>query len=98
MSRRTVAALVLAGCLAGCQWRTPATAPAMTAAGPPGAARVGNALRVTDNLYSGSSPEGDEGFRSLCEWGVRTVISVDGAAPDVERARRFGLRYVHLPV
>ena len=29
---------------------------------------------------------------------MRTVISVDGATPDVARAERFGLRYVHLPV
>jgi hypothetical protein len=29
---------------------------------------------------------------------VRTVISVDGAKPDVEAARKHGLRYVHLPI
>jgi cytochrome c553 len=29
---------------------------------------------------------------------VKTVISVDGIRPDVERARQFGLRYVHIPV
>jgi hypothetical protein len=29
---------------------------------------------------------------------VKTVISVDGARPDVEGARRYGLRYVHLPM
>src|SRR5262245_19282512 len=29
---------------------------------------------------------------------VRTVISVDGARPDVELARKHGLRYVHLPI
>jgi hypothetical protein len=49
-------------------------------------------------LYSGSSPEGDAGFRSLHELGVKTVISVDGARPDVDRARQYGLRYVHLPI
>src|SRR3712207_7739670 len=27
-----------------------------------------------------------------------TVISVDGARPDVELARKYGLRYVHLPI
>src|SRR5207249_2517155 len=36
-----------------------------------------NVYRITDKLYSGSSPEGDEGFRSLRELGVKTVISVD---------------------
>lgn len=30
--------------------------------------------------------------------GVKTVISVDGARPDVAAAERHGLRYVHLPV
>jgi len=57
-----------------------------------------NVLRVDDRLISGSSPDGDAGFASLHQLGVRTVISVDGARPDVERGRRHGLRYVHLPV
>jgi protein tyrosine phosphatase (PTP) superfamily phosphohydrolase (DUF442 family) len=57
-----------------------------------------NVYRVTERLYSGSSPEGDEGFASLRDLGVKTVISVDGARPDVERAHRYGLRYVHLPI
>jgi hypothetical protein len=26
------------------------------------------------------------------------IISVDGMRPDIERARRFGLRYIHIPV
>jgi protein tyrosine phosphatase (PTP) superfamily phosphohydrolase (DUF442 family) len=62
------------------------------------AAGLHNVFRLTDQLYSGSSPEGDDGFASLQRLGVRTIISVDGARPDVERARRFGLRYVHLPI
>jgi protein tyrosine phosphatase (PTP) superfamily phosphohydrolase (DUF442 family) len=57
-----------------------------------------NVFRLTGRLYSGSVPEGDTGFASLRQLGVRTVISVDGARPDVSRARRFGLRYVHLPI
>jgi protein tyrosine phosphatase (PTP) superfamily phosphohydrolase (DUF442 family) len=57
-----------------------------------------NVLRVNDRLYSGSSPDGDAGFESLKSLGVRTIITVDGARPDVERARKHGLRYVHLPI
>jgi protein tyrosine phosphatase (PTP) superfamily phosphohydrolase (DUF442 family) len=57
-----------------------------------------NVLRVSDRIISGSSPDGEDGFRSMERLGVRTVISVDGARPDVETARKFGLRYVHLPV
>ena len=29
--------------------------------------------------------------------GVKTVISVDGAKPDVDLAKKHGMRYVHLP-
>src|SRR6516164_9740614 len=56
-----------------------------------------NVYRITDKLFSGSSPEGDEGFRSLHELGIKTVISVDGARPDVGSAHKYGIRYVHLP-
>jgi protein tyrosine phosphatase (PTP) superfamily phosphohydrolase (DUF442 family) len=56
-----------------------------------------NVFRLSAKLYSGSVPEGETGFRSLRALGVRTIISVDGARPDVANARRFGLRYVHLP-
>lgn len=28
---------------------------------------------------------------------MRTVISVDGAKPDVKLAKKYGIRYVHLP-
>jgi protein tyrosine phosphatase (PTP) superfamily phosphohydrolase (DUF442 family) len=57
-----------------------------------------NVFRITDKLFSGSSPDGEEGFRSLRDLGVRTVVSVDGARPDLERAHQVGLRYVHLPI
>jgi protein tyrosine phosphatase (PTP) superfamily phosphohydrolase (DUF442 family) len=57
-----------------------------------------NVYQINGTLLSGSSPEGDEGFRSLQELGIQTIISVDGARPDVDRAHQFGLQYVHLPV
>ena len=57
-----------------------------------------NAYRVTDKVLSGAAPEGEAAFAALRDLGVKTVISVDGAKPDVAAARRFGLRYVHLPV
>ena len=49
-------------------------------------------------FYSGSVPEGDAGFDSLARLGVRTILSVDGAIPDVARAKARGMRYVHLPI
>jgi protein tyrosine phosphatase (PTP) superfamily phosphohydrolase (DUF442 family) len=57
-----------------------------------------NVLRLNAKLYSGSGPEGDEAFHSLQELGIKTVISVDGAKPDVERANTYGMRYVHIPI
>jgi protein tyrosine phosphatase (PTP) superfamily phosphohydrolase (DUF442 family) len=56
-----------------------------------------NVYRITEKLYGGSAPEGDAGFQSLKQLGVQTVISVDGARPDVERAHQFGMHYVHVP-
>lgn len=58
---------------------------------------IHNFFRVTSNLFSGSQPEGEAGFNSLQMLGVKTVISVDGARPDVAGAAKHGLRYVHLP-
>lgn len=57
-----------------------------------------NVLRLGDKLLSGSGPEGDEAFAALQKLGVKTLISVDGARPDVARARKYGLRYVHIPI
>ncbi len=59
---------------------------------------IDNLFRLSPRLYSGAQPEGDAGFASLKRLGVRTIISVDGSTPDVEAARRQGLRYVHLPI
>jgi protein tyrosine phosphatase (PTP) superfamily phosphohydrolase (DUF442 family) len=57
-----------------------------------------NVHRVTADLVSGSAPDGDGAFEELKRLGIKSIISVDGARPDVERARRFGMRYVHLPI
>jgi protein tyrosine phosphatase (PTP) superfamily phosphohydrolase (DUF442 family) len=57
-----------------------------------------NLIEVVPGVFSGSQPEGDEGFDSLKALGVRTVISVDGVTPDLERAHARGMRYAHVPV
>lgn len=57
-----------------------------------------NVYRITDQLYSGSGPDREACFASLKKLGIKTVISVDGAKPDVELAKKFGLRYVHIPI
>ncbi|HEV3028723.1 MAG TPA: hypothetical protein VG457_14185, partial [Planctomycetota bacterium] len=56
------------------------------------------AFWLTEKVLSGAQPEGDPAFGELCALGVKTVISVDGAKPDADAARKYGLRYVHLPI
>lgn len=57
-----------------------------------------NVVAYHENFYSGSSPEGDAGFATLAAMGVKTIITVDGAAPDLVSAKKYGMRYVHLPI
>lgn len=59
---------------------------------------IHNAYWLGPDVMSGSQPEGDVAFESLAEHGIRTLISVDGAAPDAEAAARHGIRTVHLPI
>lgn len=61
-------------------------------------AGVHNVIRVSDRIYSGSEPEGERGLASLARLGIKTVVSVDGARPQVEAARELGLRYIHVPI
>jgi protein tyrosine phosphatase (PTP) superfamily phosphohydrolase (DUF442 family) len=56
-----------------------------------------NAIRVHAKVISGGLPADQRAFQELQEMGVKTIISVDGAMPDVELATQFGMRYIHLP-
>ncbi len=56
-----------------------------------------NAYRLHAKVISGGQPDGEAGFRELQALGVKTVISVDGAKPNVALAHQYGMRYVHLP-
>ncbi|HBP22445.1 MAG TPA: hypothetical protein DEA08_32280 [Planctomycetes bacterium] len=76
----------------------PPAPPTLADTTPKAYAGVENVVAYAPRVYSGSVPHGEEGFRTLAAWGVDTVISVDGATPDLEAARRAGLRYVHLPI
>jgi protein tyrosine phosphatase (PTP) superfamily phosphohydrolase (DUF442 family) len=58
---------------------------------------IHNLFALGTNVFSGSTPARAEGFAALAKLGVKTIISVDGAQPEVELARQHGLRYVHLP-
>lgn len=61
-------------------------------------AGIENYFRLTENVYSGSSPVHDEAFADLQKRGIKTIVSVDGEKPHVEAAKKYGLRYVHLPI
>jgi protein tyrosine phosphatase (PTP) superfamily phosphohydrolase (DUF442 family) len=96
MTRTQLLLLLLA--VVGCG--PPAPPPALPPADPVAVQADGlhNVFRVSDRVFSGSSPDGPDGFASLRQLGVKTVISVDGAKPDVAAADAHGLRYVHLPI
>lgn len=60
--------------------------------------RPENMLALPGDIYCGAQPEGDTHFQTLAAMGVCTVVSVDGAVPDVATAEANGLRYVHIPI
>lgn len=52
---------------------------------------------VSERISRGGQPVGDAAFKALADAGIKTIINVDGALPDVETAAKYGLRYVHIP-
>ncbi|MBL9079179.1 MAG: cytochrome c [Planctomycetes bacterium] len=104
--RHRIAQLLLAAALFGaCQQTSghaPQTAsvapPALDAAKPAALPGLHNVVAYAPGLISGGVPEGEEGLHTLAAMGIKTVISVDGATPDVATAEKLGIRYVHLPI
>lgn len=74
---------------------TPLSIDATTAADYPG---LENLVGYAPRLISGGAPDGEAGFDALQAMGVKTIISVDGARPEVDKARARGMRYIHLPI
>jgi hypothetical protein len=98
---KLVSGLCVTGLLAATTTPINAAEPAIntnTVGQPIEIAGVHNAFRVTDKVYSGSQPQGDAAFAALAKLGVKTIVSVDGGKPEVEAARKHGMRYVHLPI
>lgn len=95
------ALLVFGGCAQNAPHRE---APMPTLQPPSGADKpvdypgLHNVVDYAPGIYSGSAPQGDQGFASLTALGIKTVLSVDGTLPEVDRAEAHGLRYVHLPI
>lgn len=57
-----------------------------------------NVVAMSGFLLNGSEPNGEAGFDSLANLGIKSIISVDGNPPDTVRAAARGMRYVHLPL
>ncbi len=57
-----------------------------------------NLMNVSERIYSGSEPHGEEGFASLASLGIKTIVSVDGARPQLDLARKHDIRYIHIPI
>ena len=57
-----------------------------------------NVYHLSEAVISGSEPHGEAAFEHLGGMGVKTILSVDGKAPDQEAAARRGMRYVHVPI
>ncbi len=57
-----------------------------------------NVLRLSPRVYSGGEPAGDEAFATLAHLGIKAIVSVDGATPNVAAAKKYDLRYIHIPM
>lgn len=57
-----------------------------------------NLLKITDAIYCEGGPHTEEAVADLSRLGIETVVSVDGTQPDVETARKYGLRYLCIPI
>ena len=77
---------------------TPPSLPTLSETKPRDYPGIHNAVAYHEGFISGSVPEGDAAFDALKAMGVKTVISVDGAVPEVEMAKARGMRYIHLPI
>lgn len=75
-------------------FRAPVVADRSEALNIPGAHNV---FRVGSKLINGSQPEGEATFKALALLGVKTIITVDGAKPDIKSAQKYGMRYVQIP-
>lgn len=82
-----VALLLLVGCRAPQPTGTPATGH-----------QLARLHQPAPGWWSGAQPAADADFAAIAALGVTTLISVDGARPEVERAARHGLQYYHVPL
>ncbi len=57
-----------------------------------------NVFQIDKQFYSGSGPHGEQSFQALKKLGIKTIVSVDGMPPDLEHAKKAGMKYIHIPI
>mgnify|MGYP000030865990 CR=1 FL=1 len=75
-----------------------AAAVPLTPAAPEDHGALHNVFRLSASIVSGSEPHDLDALRQLQQWGIRTILSVDGSEPMAQEAAALGMRYVHLPI
>ncbi|MCC6361734.1 MAG: hypothetical protein IT450_23610 [Phycisphaerales bacterium] len=93
-----VASLALVTGIAACRQNRPAGPSPDSGGGAVAPEAPEHVIVVEKDVISGGEPRSTAEFEWLRQQGVKTVISVDGMKPDAETARRYGIRYVHLPI
>ena len=65
------------------------------------AVKIGNLKNTylyTKDVYGGSGPYREADFEALHALEIELIVSVDGAQPQLELAKKYGIRYVHIPI
>ena len=57
-----------------------------------------NVYRLSPRIITGGQPDADVGFAELQRLGVKTIVSVTDASPDEKAAKKYGMKYVHIPM
>src|SRR5688572_30772436 len=76
---------------AGSTTRPALRPPALSDSDPSSYPGLHNVVAYAADVYSGSAPEGAAGFDTLRRLGVRSVLSVDGAEPELQPAKALGM-------
>lgn len=53
--------------------------------------------KINNQLFCGSAPASEAHFMYLESVGINSIISVDGAKPNLALAEKYGLSYIHIP-
>lgn len=59
---------------------------------------LSNLYRVSDGLYRGAQPSKADGYASLAEMGIKTVVNLRGGHDEEDLCRQHDLDYVYIPM